>query len=399
MRLVFFIILLDLIGFGIMVPIFPFYVLNLGGSVGLATFLMALYSGAVVITTPILGRLSDYYGRKPVLMLSLLGAVVGYVILGIAHTVWMVGLARLISGSMAGNIAAAQAYITDVTDEKSRAGGMALIGMAFGLGFIIGPPLGAWLAGDSFQEANLFAPAMVSAGLSFAAFLMAFFTLKESLSEEQRAKLKGQPRMSRVKAIKKTAAIPILAAIIITALLFNVMAGLFESLFPIWGAATGIFSTPKDMLPVFLVAGFTMVIVQGGLVRPLSNRFSDFALLRVGFAGCVLFLSLLIWFASSGNYVAFIIAMAGQAASTALVLTFLQSLVSKRAPDTERGGVMGVYSSAGMAGRTLGTVATGTIMERTFVHAPYILAIFIAVGGLVLTALTQRQSKMLNLDL
>ena len=205
--------------------------------------------------------------------------------------------------------------------------------------------------------------------------------------------------MSRLQAIRKTAAIPILITIILAALLFNIMAGLFESLFPIWGEATGIFSSPKDMLPVFLAAGFTMVIVQGGLVRPLSKRFSDFTLLKAGFLGCAIFLALLIWFASKGNYAAFIIAMAGQAASTALVLTFLQSLVSKRAPDTERGGVMGVYSSAGMAGRTFGTVATGSIMDRTFIHAPYILAIVIAIGGLVLATTTQKQSKILNLDL
>lgn len=399
MRLVFLIIVLDLIGFGIMVPIFPFYVLNMGGSAGMATMMMALYSGAVVITTPILGRLSDYYGRKPVLMISLLGAVGGYLLLGFAETIWMVGLSRLISGSMAGNIAAAQAYITDITDDKDRAKGMALIGMAFGLGFIIGPPVGAWLAGDSFENANLFVPAMASATLSLIAFVMTFVMLKESLTEENRANLRGGAKIGRVQAIRKTALIPVLGAIIFIALLFNILAGLFESLFPIWGEAVGIFETPKDMLPVFLVAGFTMVIVQGGLIGPLSKRFSDFTLLKAGFLGCAICLSGLIWFGSQDMFVPFVIFMAGQAASTALILTFLQSLVSKRAPSDERGGVMGVYSSAGMGGRTIGTVATGSIMDRVFIHAPYFLSVVIAIIGLMLAWRTQTRSRALNLDL
>ena len=133
MLIIFLIVLVDLIGFGIMVPIFAFYALNLGADPSLATAMMAIYSGAMFLATPVLGRLSDRFGRKPVLALSLVGAMAGYFMLAFATTLWMVALSRLISGLMAGNIAAAQAYITDITTEEDRARGMGLIGAAFGL--------------------------------------------------------------------------------------------------------------------------------------------------------------------------------------------------------------------------------------------------------------------------
>jgi len=171
MLIVFLVIVLDLIGFGIMVPILAYYVVQLGGGPELATFCMALYAIGMLISTPILGRLSDFHGRRPILMLSMVGAIIGYLMLGFAESLWVVALSRLLAGLMAGNIAAAQAYITDITSEENRAKGMGLIGAAFGLGFVIGPALGSYLAGDDFATANLFLPAMVSAGMCAAAFV------------------------------------------------------------------------------------------------------------------------------------------------------------------------------------------------------------------------------------
>ena len=123
MLIVFLVIVLDLIGFGIMVPILAYYVVQLGGGPELATFCMALYGIGMFVATPILGRLSDCYGRKPILMLSMVGAIIGYLMLGFAQSLWVVALARLLAGFMAGNISAAQAYITDITSEENRARG------------------------------------------------------------------------------------------------------------------------------------------------------------------------------------------------------------------------------------------------------------------------------------
>jgi MFS family permease len=195
--IVFLVIVLDLIGFGIMIPILAYYVVQLGGGPELATFCMALYAIGMFISTPILGRLSDFHGRRPILMLSMIGAIIGYLMLGFAESLWVVALSRLLAGLMAGNIAAAQAYITDITSEENRAKGMGLIGAAFGLGFIIGPALGSYLAGDDFATANLFLPAMVSVGMCAAAFLAILFLLPESLDETHRQALRKQPHPGR----------------------------------------------------------------------------------------------------------------------------------------------------------------------------------------------------------
>ncbi len=191
--IIFFVIVLDLIGFGIVVPIMAYYVIRLGGGPELATALMALYPVGMFIATPILGRLSDYYGRKPILIISTIGAIFGYLMLGLAGSLWVVGLARLLGGLMAGNISTAQAYVTDITSEDNRARGMWLIGAGFGLGFIIGPALGSYLAGDDFATANLVLHAIVSAALCTASLLAVIFLLPESLDRIHREELRRQP--------------------------------------------------------------------------------------------------------------------------------------------------------------------------------------------------------------
>jgi MFS family permease len=162
MVIVFLVIVLDLIGFGIMVPILAYYVVQLGGGPELAMFCMALYAIGMFISTPILARLSDFYGRKPVLMLSMLGAMMGYLLLGFAESLWVVALSRLLAGLMAGNIATAQAYITDVTSEENRAKGMGMIG---------------------------------------AALLAIIFLLPESLDQQHRKALRQQVHPGRIKAL------------------------------------------------------------------------------------------------------------------------------------------------------------------------------------------------------
>jgi len=201
--IVFLVIVLDLVGFGIMVPILAYYAVQLGGGAELATLCMALYPIGMFISTPILGRLSDYYGRKPILMISMVGAIFGYLLLGFAQSLWLVALSRFVAGLMSGNIAAAQAYVTDVTSEQDRARGMGLIGAGFGLGFIIGPALGSWLAGDDFASANLVLPAIVSAGMCFAALLAIVFLLQESLEETHRQTLRDQPHPGRLTALRR----------------------------------------------------------------------------------------------------------------------------------------------------------------------------------------------------
>ena len=171
MFILFAIVLIDLIGFGIVIPLLPFYGTRFGADPQTVTLLMATYSLLPLFTAPLWGRLSDQYGRKPILLLSLAGSVASYLWLGFAGSLWMLFAARAIQGACAGNIAAAQAYIADVTTPENRAKGMGLIGAAFGFGFIIGPALGGALAGTRPRDAQRRGAAFLAAGLSALAFL------------------------------------------------------------------------------------------------------------------------------------------------------------------------------------------------------------------------------------
>lgn len=404
MLIAFFVILIDLIGFGIMVPIFAFYALNMGASPATATLLMSLYVVAQFITAPLLGRLSDYYGRKPVLMLSMLGATAGYVLLANAHALWILALARIISGGMAGNISAAQAYMTDISPVEERAKAMGLIGAAFGLGFLIGPLLGSYLAGDSFANANLSLPAYVSAGLSFTAFIAIALFLPESLTEKQRQTLRDQPRQNRLVEFRNTASRANLRLLLGCGLVFNISAGLFESLFAIWASGYGanivnlqaqqypfLGTGPKGLVPFLLLGGIVMVAIQAGLVGPLSKRFGELQLLR--FAALCYAISLVsLTVAADFKALGFAyLAMACLSGASALVLTCLQSLISMQASETERGMVMGVHSAAGTIGRGIGTMCTGLILTYVYVHASYYLAAAMALAVFALATALKSQ--------
>lgn len=376
MLIIFLVIVTDLIGFGIMVPILAYYALQLGGGPELATFCMSLYAIGMFIASPILGRMSDRYGRRPVLLISMLGASAGYLLLGFSESILIVAISRLFSGFMAGNLAAAQAYVTDITTLENRAKGMGMIGAAFGLGFIIGPALGSYLAGDNFETANLFLPAMVSAGLSATAFFIVLFFLPESLDQEHRLALRGQPRVNQWQAFKKVAQNHFVLQFLVGALFYNIAAGFVEAIFPIWVKDTGVAMGPKDLMPLLLVAGILLSIVQGVLIGPLTKAFGERRLLQVGAIFFSLSTIASIWAGSESNYYAVMAALVLQTVSAALVITSMQSLVSMEAEATERGLVLGIYAASGTLGRIIGTILTGIIFANINIHGSYVMAGF-----------------------
>jgi DHA1 family tetracycline resistance protein-like MFS transporter len=383
--IIFFVIVLDLIGFGIMIPIFPYFAESLGAGPALATVLMATYSAALFISTPFLGRLSDYYGRKPVLLLSMAGAVIAYLMLASATTLWMIALARFIGGAMAGNLAAAQAYVADITSAENRAKGMGMVGAAFGIGFIVGPALGSALGGSNFEDANFVIPALFSATMSSLAFLTILFFLPESLPLESRLELRQQPRLNRLQGLRVLTSKPALMAIISCALVYNIGAGLVESLFPIWTAALGIIDGPRGLMPILLASGIVLVAIQGGLIGPMTRRYGELTLLRAG--ACVYATGLvgMAFAGEQGSLLAVTVAMMVQSAGAACVLTSAQSLASMAAVHTDRGMVMGVFSSAGTLGRTMGTLATGALFANLHVHSSYVLGACLALSLLYLS--------------
>src|ERR1700750_723369 len=177
MPTLFLIVLVDLIGFGLVIPLLPFYALRFDASPPEVTLLLAFYSLMQWFAAPLWGRLSDRVGRRPVLMVSMAASVLAYLWIGSATALWMLFAARALAGACAGNIAAAQAYIADVTKPEDRAKGMGVIGAAFGLGFIIGPAVGGLLAGNNPASADMQSPAWVAAGLSVLALCGVVFLL------------------------------------------------------------------------------------------------------------------------------------------------------------------------------------------------------------------------------
>src|SRR5207248_9534386 len=181
---IFITVFIDLVGFGIVIPVLPFYAegTKFGATPREVGLLFAAYSVMQLVFAPVLGRLSDKYGRRPVLLISLLGTSLGFLILGFATTLWMLFLGRIIDGISGGNISTAQAYIADVTTKKDRAKGMGLIGAAFGLGFVFGPAIGGILSRWGINVPFLFA-----GGLAFANAILLYFTLPETVKPDHSA--------------------------------------------------------------------------------------------------------------------------------------------------------------------------------------------------------------------
>jgi len=209
MPILFLIVFIDLVGFGLVIPLLPFYAERFAASPLQMTTLFATYSLMSMVTAPWWGRLSDRVGRRPVLLVSMAAAALAYAWLAFASRLWMLFAARAFAGACAGNIAAAQAYIADVTPPERRAKGMGMIGAAFGLGFIIGPVLGGVLAGDELATADLVTPGLIAAALSLIACLGVIVMLPESLSAVAAAR-----RHSRFVVLREALARPVLAQLL-----------------------------------------------------------------------------------------------------------------------------------------------------------------------------------------
>jgi DHA1 family tetracycline resistance protein-like MFS transporter len=328
------------------------------------TGMMACYSLAQLFSSPLLGRLSDKVGRRPVLLISLLASVASYLWLGFADALWMLFAARLLSGAGAGNIAAAQAYITDVTTPETRAKGMGLIGAAFGLGFTVGPALGGLVAGSNPDAAALAWPAFVAAALSALAFVVAFLLLKESLPDASR---RAPARPSRWRVAQDVLTRPALRQLIL--LLFitiTAFAGM-ETTFALW-AHSAFGWGPREVGYNFLFVGLVLVVVQGFLIGPLTRRFGETRLV-LGGAGLIGLGLLGLPFALTVPRLLAVNVLL--ALGMGVLNPAITSLISQSAEIDERGGILGVSQSASSLSRILGPLVAGLLFEGLSRDAPY----------------------------
>jgi DHA1 family tetracycline resistance protein-like MFS transporter len=386
MAILFFIVFIDLLGFGIIIPQLPFYGVHFGASPAAVTLLMSCYSLAQFFMSPVLGRLSDRIGRRPVLLVSMVCSCLAYLWLGFASTLWMLFTARLLAGAGAGNIAAAQAYVTDITSSEARAKGMGMIGAAFGLGFTIGPWLGGVVAGPNPTAEDLQRPAFLAAGLSALAFVLVIALLKESLPEA------GAPtRANRWELARSSMARPTLRLLI---LLFFAITAAFagmETTFALW-TRDAFGWGPEQVGWVFFFVGCVLIVVQGALIGPLSRRLGEARLVLIGSAAIALGLGAV---TLAGGLPMLLFASACLAVGMGLLNPSINALISRQAGAEERGGILGVAQSGASLARVVGPAVAGPLFELIGRNAPYYVGALVMLAVLVFALRLPREQATL----
>ncbi len=372
MAILFVIVLIDLIGFGIIIPLLPFYAERFGASPDQVGLLMATYSLTQLFAAPLWGRWSDRIGRRPVLLITLAGAAASYVWLGMADALWMLFAARAAGGAMAGNIAAAFAYMADVTDGESRARGMGLVGAAFGLGFILGPAIGGLLAGADPATADYARPAYAGAGLSLMAFLVALVRLPESLPAARREARKRVKRLPFLPLLRRPGmGRPLLISFLAT----FVFAGM-EATFALWTERRFAWG-PLQIGLLFAFVGVIAAAIQGGLIGRLAARFGERRLIVQGAAAFAVGMGLV---PLAHHPAVLVVAMMVLAYGFSIMSPSLNSLISRRAAAIEQGEAMGVARSATILARVVGPATAGMVFAYAGMDWPYLTGGVVMVG-------------------
>ncbi len=353
------VIVVDLIGFGIVMPILPFYAQHFGASATLLGLLLASYAAMQFIFAPIWGRWSDRIGRKRVLMMTILGGALSLLVLGLADSLLWIFVGRILSGVFGANISVATAYITDVTDEKQRASGMGLIGAAFGIGFVLGPAIGGLCAKYGYHL-----PILIAAALTALNLVTAWWGLQEPPRHV------AQERIPTRTLLAHTAIRPYL----IMNFVFIFSIAQLESIFAFWMMDR--FGYDAHHVAYLLVfTALIMAAVQGGLIRRLSHV-ADRRMLLVGMI--VLAASLIGLTMASALWVLLVV-LAGTSLGRGLAQPAMLSLISKQSAEGMRGSVMGLYQSAGSFARIFAPAVAGALYD-THRPLPFLLAGILALG-------------------
>lgn len=365
--IIFAVVLVDMLSFSIVLPLLPYLAGDLGASESQIGLLTAMYPLAQVFAAPLLGRLSDRFGRKPVLVLSILGTAAGFVVLATARALPILFASRLLDGITGGNISVAQAYIADVTDEKSRGPALGLTGAAFGLGFILGPVTGGLLSGFGYAV-----PAWVGAGLALANAIAVLVLVPESLSTSDRERLAAHPRRraldprALLEALSHKRVGPLLTVRTATGLSFAI----FETSFALWAISALGLSAGQNGLVLGYV-GILSVIVQLVLIKRLTARFSDDGILLTTLGIAALALAVWGFVPSVWLLVALMPALSIGLAVTNTVLT---SALTKAVHRDEMGGILGLQTSITSFTRIPAPILAGALIDWGPVWSPGLLA-------------------------
>ena len=361
---IFLVVFIDLFGFSLILPLLPFYAETFGASPTEIGLLVATYAAGQFVGAPILGRLSDRFGRRPVLLLSIFGSLAGFVMLAFAKTLLVLFLSRALDGLTGGNITVAQAYISDVTDEKNRARGLGLIGAAFGLGFILGPALGGMLSRWGYGV-----PALFAAGISAVNLALVASWLPESLTRARRAALAatGAKRAPlNFGALQAALRRPYVGHLLQTRFFFALTFSTLQTIFALYGEHRFGFDSRSTGF-VLAYVGVLAVLVQGFAIGFLTDHIKDGHLVT-GATG-LLAVSFLGW-AFAPNVPFLLVVLAPIALAGGVLNTVVNSALSKSVSPAEIGGTLGLSAALESLSRVLAPSGGGWVLENLGTWAP-----------------------------
>ncbi|MCC5908347.1 MAG: MFS transporter [Balneolaceae bacterium] len=414
---VFLVVVIDLLGFGIVLPLLPFYAQEFAASAVMIGLLYSVYSFMQLIFSPIWGSWSDRIGRRPIMLLSTFGAVIAYIIFGLAESLGVLFFSRVVAGTMGGNISTAQAYIADVTDSENRARGMGLIGAAFGIGFVIGPATATALIHPAFHEfvantgmttvaawmeSNRFAlPGFFAAFLSLCSFLMVLFKLPETVDTSKprenyvRKPSVFTPRFWRTLSNQKgKAARGYLIPLVIGFFLLSFGESSLYSSFPLF-AEGELNMTAEEVGIQFFYIGIIAVVVQGFLIKPLTNLFAEEKLFMVGNILMVIGLGLI---PVAQNMLTLAMFLGLMALGKSLNTPTITSLISKEADEDNVGAIMGASQGLSGLGRMIGPTWGGALFAVYFGLPFGATALIVATTIWIAFGLIVKEKKRLSVD-
>ena len=388
LTIIFLTVFIDLLGFGILIPILPTFAST---QIGISDFgiglIVAVYSLMQFLFNPIVGKFSDRVGRRPVILISLLITSLSYIVFSFSSTFLVLFLSRILAGIGGSNIGTAQAYIADVTDKENRAKGMGMIGAAFGLGFVFGPVMGGFLSHLGYEFVGY-----ASAAFSLLAFLFAFFLLPESMTEKK--SMSGFSfKLFNFGDVKNILKIPNIGIFIFLFFVIIFSVANIYGTFALLGQKYYGFSDRENGY-LFGILGMVGVIIQGGLIKRLSTMLSEKSLLILGMVALMLGLILLPY---GGDFTGVAWVAVVLAIGTGILQPTLISFVSKYSPSNNQGAVLGFNSSMGSLARVLGPVWGGFAFQFLGYEAPFVTGGIFTFATILIT-LFLIKTKKLNIN-
>ncbi len=378
-----FVLFVVMLGYGIIIPILPFYIENMGAGGTELGLLVASYAVMRLICGPIWGSPSDRVGRKPILILGILGYAITMVWFGLATQLWMLFAARILSGILSSATApTTMAYISDSMPEKERGGGMGMLGAAGGIGTILGPVLGGFMAGESLST-----PFFIAAGLSILSLLLAWLFLPESLPTGDRPEPEKDARILDIRAWAQAVCSPLGILFVLT---FISTCGLmiFANVFGLYPLERFSFG-PQEVGVMMMVLGLVSTITQGVLAGPITKRWCDEVVIKGGLLATALGFGLMLL---ANNYVTIMLTTAFFGLATALQVPALTALTSKRAT-IPQGIAMGLSNSFVSLGTIFGPLLGGYIFDIN-IMLPYLGGSAIMGIGFVMSLITLKGGKV-----